>query len=85
MLCLPYSGDFAVIVSCLSYGFVSRAGVVCGAVREQPVDDHADDGEEEDYQTPQDLVAHGTVGLQNLDWEGSCEYIDRPVSKTQVE
>lgn len=40
------------------------------AVREQPVDDHADDGEEEDNQTPEEFVRRGAVGLEDLDWWG---------------
>lgn len=38
-----------------------------GAVGEEPVDDHADDGEEEDDQAPEELVQGRAVGLQDLD------------------
>jgi hypothetical protein len=36
-------------------------GVVSLAVGEEVVDEHADDGEEEDDQGPEDLVGHGAV------------------------
>jgi hypothetical protein len=36
-------------------------GVVSLAVGEEVVDEHADDGEEEDNQGPEDLVGHGAV------------------------
>jgi hypothetical protein len=41
------------------------------AVREQPVDDHADDGEDEDDQAPKKLVHGGTVRLEDFDCEGT--------------
>lgn len=37
------------------------------AVGEEVVDDHSDDGEEEDNETPEDLVGDGTVRLKDLD------------------
>jgi hypothetical protein len=37
------------------------------AVGEEPVDDHAADGEEEDEQAPQHLVCYWAVGLDYLD------------------
>lgn len=37
-----------------------------GAVREDVVDDHAHDGEEEDDQRPDDLVGGRAVGLEDL-------------------
>jgi hypothetical protein len=36
-------------------------------VGEEIVDDHSDDGEEEDNQRPEDLLARAAVGLDNLD------------------
>lgn len=48
---------------------VSAAAVVLGAVGEEPVDDHAADGEEEDDQAPGQLVQGRAVGLEDLDWE----------------
>jgi hypothetical protein len=36
-------------------------------VGEEIVDDHSDDGEEEDNQCPENLLARATVGLDNLD------------------
>jgi hypothetical protein len=37
------------------------------AVREEVVDDHADNGEEEDNKSPNDLVRDGAVRLEDLD------------------
>ncbi len=37
------------------------------AVGEEVVDDHADDGEEENDKCPEHLVGDGTVGLEDLD------------------
>jgi hypothetical protein len=37
-------------------------------VGEEVVDDHADDGEEEDNKCPDDLARNGAVGLENLDF-----------------
>jgi hypothetical protein len=37
------------------------------AVREKPVDDHADNGEDEDDETPEELVGGRAVRLQDLD------------------
>lgn len=48
-------------------GLVVAASVVGSAVREEPVDDEADDGEDEDEQAPEELVADGAVGLEDLD------------------
>lgn len=36
-------------------------------VGKQPVDDHPDDGEEEDDEAPEQLVQRRAVGLQDLD------------------
>jgi hypothetical protein len=41
-------------------------GVVSLAVGEKVVDEHADDGEEEDDKSPKDLVGDGAVGLEDL-------------------
>jgi rhodanese-related sulfurtransferase len=46
-------------------GFV---GVVGLAVGEEVVDDHSDDGEEEDNEGPKHLVRYRTVGLEDLDY-----------------
>lgn len=37
------------------------------AVGEQVVDNHSDNGEEEDDETPEDLVGNGAVRLKDLD------------------
>lgn len=37
-----------------------------GTVGEEPVDDHADDGEEEDDEAPEELVRGGAVRLEDL-------------------
>jgi hypothetical protein len=50
-----------------------RTSLVCLAVREKPVDDHSDDGEDEDDETPQQLVRRWAVGLQNLDYWGGTK------------
>lgn len=36
-------------------------------VGKQPVDDHSDDGEEEDNEAPEHLVQRWAVGLDDLD------------------
>ena len=41
-------------------------GVVRRAVGEEVVDEHADYGEEEDDKSPEDLVWHGAVRLEDL-------------------
>lgn len=41
------------------------------AVGEQVVDDHSDNGEEEDDETPEDLVGNGAVRLEDLDCAAS--------------
>ena len=38
------------------------------AVREEVVDQHADDGEQEDEEGPEDFVRDGAVGLDDLDY-----------------
>jgi hypothetical protein len=38
------------------------------AVGEQVVDDHSDDGEEEDDERPEDLFARATVGLDDFNY-----------------
>jgi hypothetical protein len=45
-------------------GLICVVGV---AVGEEVVDDHADDREEEDNESPDDLVWYGAVGLEDLD------------------
>jgi hypothetical protein len=42
-------------------------GVVGLAVGEEIVDDHADNGEEEDNENPDDLARNGAVGLEDFD------------------
>lgn len=44
------------------------------AVGEQVVNEHADNGEEEDDETPEDLVGNGTVGLEDLDPDEDVEH-----------
>ena len=41
-----------------------------GAVGEEPVDDHAADGEEEDDEAPGELVQGRAVGLEDLNCKG---------------
>lgn len=48
-------------------GFVA-ARVVFGAVREEVVDEHSDEGEEEDDKAPDDLVERRAVGLDDLNY-----------------
>jgi hypothetical protein len=43
-------------------------GVVSLAVGEEVVDEHSDDGEEEDNKSPKDLVGDGAVGLEDLNY-----------------
>jgi hypothetical protein len=42
--------------------------VVCLAVREEVVDNHADNREEENNEGPDDLARDGAVRLEDLDW-----------------
>ena len=37
------------------------------AVGEEVVDDHADDGEEENDESPEDFVGYRALGIENLD------------------
>lgn len=46
---------------------VRAAAVVLGTVGEEPVNDHSDNGEEENDQTPEQLVNRRAVGFQDLD------------------
>lgn len=46
---------------------VARVSHVRLAVREEVVDDHSDNREEEDNETPENLVGDGTVRLKDLD------------------
>lgn len=58
---------------CLGQRLVGSTSVVFSAVREEPVDDHTDDGEEEDDQTPDELRCRGAIGLEDLNcvqWRG---------------
>lgn len=55
----------------LGNGGVVRIAHVRLAVGEEVVDDHSDDGEEEDNKTPEDLVRDGAVGLEDLD----CRFV----------
>jgi hypothetical protein len=50
---------------------VVRVAHVRLAVGEEVVDDHSDDGEEEDNQTPKDLVRDGAVRLKDL----NCTFV----------
>jgi hypothetical protein len=53
----------------LSDSLITTAAVVLGTVREEPVDDHSDNWEQEDNQAPEYLVGDVAVGLEYLDWE----------------
>lgn len=59
------------IVYCqrLRHGLIGVMGLPVG---EEEVDGHADDGEEEDHETPDQLVDGRAVGLEDLD----CRVID---------
>jgi hypothetical protein len=57
-------------------GLVAAAGVVGCAVREEPVDDETDNGEDEDEETPEELVAGRAVRLENLDPDNDVENQD---------
>lgn len=54
------------------------AALVGSTVREQVVDDHADDGEEEDHETPEDLVKGGAVRLEDF----HCWWVSSVVAGT---
>jgi hypothetical protein len=58
----------------LSNSFVSVAVVPLLTVRKKPVDDDAADGEDKDEDGPQELVADGTAGLEDLDWKVALAY-----------
>lgn len=47
----------------LGQRLIGAAAVVLGTVGEEPVDNHSDDGEEEDNQAPEQLVNGRAVGL----------------------
>ena len=59
---------------CVRVAYLARlcrdglVGVVGLAVGEEVVDDHADDGEEEDDESPEHFVRDRTVGLEDLDY-----------------
>jgi hypothetical protein len=55
----------------LGNGVVARVAHVSLAVREEVVDDHSDNGEEEDNETPEDLVRDGAVRLKDL----NCAFV----------
>jgi hypothetical protein len=63
----------------LRYWFVSTT-LVGSAIREEPVDYHAANGEQEDEQTPQDLAQNWAVGLQDL----NCEVNSQPHSHVVI-
>lgn len=70
-------GDFPKVDNCIEWSssleessslfdnFIPAA--MCIAIREQIIDDHAADGEEEHQQRPQNLMQHRTVGWQDFD------------------
>lgn len=66
-------------VGCTNLGdrVIASTSHVSLAVGEQVVDDHSDDGEEEDDETPEDLVGNGAVRLEDLDCATSSA-IDQP-------
>jgi hypothetical protein len=51
------------------------------AVGEQVVDDHSDNGEEEDDEAPEDLVGNGAVRLKDLDY-ATLSVIDQSYKKS---
>lgn len=62
-----------------------------GAVREEIVDEHAEDGEQEDDERPEDLVGCGAVGLEDLDWwdistwlTDFCARVEGNILKTMI-
>jgi hypothetical protein len=57
--------DLPSLVPLCGDGLVS---VVSLAVGEEVVDEHANDGKEEDDESPKDLVGDGTVRLEDLDY-----------------
>lgn len=57
--------------------FVASAPHVSLAVGEQVVDNHSNNGEEEDDETPEDLVGNGAVGLKDLDCRTPLAYYRR--------
>lgn len=57
-----------ILPSYLGQSLVPRARVVRRAVREEQVDDSAQDGEKEDEQAPEKLVQGGSVGLDDFDY-----------------
>lgn len=66
-------GRFGCVKPCMRVACLARlcrdglVGVVGLAVGEEVVDDHADDGEEEDDEGPEHFVRDGTVRLEDLD------------------
>ena len=55
------------MIGLLRQRLVPRTTVVGGAVGEEPVDDEAADGEDEDEQRPEQLVRRRAVRLEDLD------------------
>ncbi len=57
------------------------------AVGEEVIDDHADDREEEDNESPDDLVGNGAVGLEDFDCGALVSSNPMPVGarKTQID
>lgn len=45
------------------------------AVREEPVDDQTDDGEQEDAEAPEELVGRWAVGLEDLDCDARVSFV----------
>lgn len=54
-------------------GLVPATTIVLGPVREEPVDEHANDGEEEDNEAPGELVQGRAVRLEDLDEDEDVE------------
>jgi len=61
----------AVALGHLGHGLVSGAAVVASTVREEPVDEVADDGDKEVDQRPDELRGGSAVGLEDLDYTPS--------------
>lgn len=60
----------------LGQSLVTSTRVVRLAIREEPVDDHAQDREEEDKKRPEELVRRRAVGFDDFDEEDDVENHD---------
>jgi len=78
------SARYGVLSTALTDYFVT-APVVRSTVGEEPVDDHASDGEEEDEQAPKDLVHHISVRLKDLNPDNDIENQDNETNDTATD